>query len=218
MRPRSLIASLAGAIVLLWAAGASPAFATLGVGSNIGRIELTEKLSPGGAYELPAVAISNTGDEQAYYTFMMVPTQGATRSPDPAWFTFEPRTFALQPGKVETVRIHLALPRNVEAGRYEAILGAKPSRSAKGALVNIGAGARLTMEIDRGNVFTYVWGRGLALMARYSPWSYFAVLALLAMVAAVVVAVRGGRRAPGDGDDHEPYSETSRAAVPDEEV
>src|SRR5690349_11386440 len=89
-------------IVVLFAVLIFPAvvLASIGVGVGTGKIDIQEKIKSGSIYTLPSVVVFNTGTQQAQYkmsvTFNEVQPQ---QKPDPAWFSFEPKQFTLNPGE-----------------------------------------------------------------------------------------------------------------------
>jgi hypothetical protein len=184
VRPLFLCAAATTACAVLmlplWAS------ATVGVGVGSGKIQITQQLKPGGIYEIPAVPVINTGDEQSGYSMDIEYLQGQTQfEPPQDWFSFSPGNFALEPGKVETVQIALTVPLNAKPGDYFAYIEAHPVATSTGGVtrVNIAAAAKLYFTIAPANFFEGVYYRIIGLWSRWEPWdtSTLVVLALAAM-------------------------------------
>jgi len=87
------------------------AFARIGVGVGVGKIEINKPLKPGGIYELPSLPVLNTGDESSDYGVSIEYHQDQPQmKPPQEWFSFEPASFHLEPGQVQNVAIKLNLP------------------------------------------------------------------------------------------------------------
>jgi hypothetical protein len=137
--------------VSLWIAalsGAGPAGASMGVSIDVGRIDVSEDLAPGGDYRLPAFGVRNPGTEPTTYKLVVsyIDGQDAGR-PAEAWFTFEPAELTLQPGESRPVQARLTLPVDSEPGAYAALIGPQIVSEGGGAQVGAAAAARLTFEV-----------------------------------------------------------------------
>ncbi len=70
---------------------AFPSFAGVGVGVNLGKIEIDEPLKPGGIYNFPSLGVLNTGDEPGDYEVEVTYHQDQTQlRPAQEWFSFDP--------------------------------------------------------------------------------------------------------------------------------
>jgi hypothetical protein len=128
--------------------GVAPALASMGVSIDVGRIDVSEDLAPGGEYRLPAFGVRNPGTEPTTYRLVVsyIDGQDANR-PAEAWFTFEPAELTLQPGESRPVQARLTLPVDAEPGTYAALIGPQIESAGGGAQVGAAAAARLTFEV-----------------------------------------------------------------------
>jgi hypothetical protein len=142
---------LARALLATWFATlgvAAPAVASMGVSIDVGSINVSEDLAPGGEYRLPAFGVRNPGTEPTTYKLVVsyIDDQEAGR-PAEAWFTFEPAELTLQPGESRAVNARLTLPVDSEPGTYAALIGPQIVSQGGGAQVGAAAAARLTFEV-----------------------------------------------------------------------
>ena len=163
-------AGLLAGCALLFAA--APAFATTGVSVDLGRIDITQELVPGGAYNLPTIGVRNPGTERTSYVMVANPVLDPQRVAPPApWFTFEPKSVTLDPGETQRVSVRLVLPTDAPPGDYIALIGAQIASEGVGAKVGAAAAARTTFTIKPASAIAAlgVWlGRVLTDLL---PWS-----------------------------------------------
>lgn len=146
-RLNSRAVGLAAAFLLLLPA--STAFASTGVSVDIGRIDITQVLTPGAAYKLPTLGVRNPGTERTSYVMVANPVQDEARtSPPTIWFEFEPPTLELDPGETRAVKIRIVLPADAQPGDYIALVGAQIASQGGGATVGAAAAARTTFTIQ----------------------------------------------------------------------
>ena len=128
---------------------AAPVWASMGVSIDVGRIDVSEDLAPGGEYRLPAFGVRNPGTEPTTYKLVVsyIDGQDAGR-PAETWFTFEPAQLTLQPGESRPVQARLTLPVDSEPGTYAALIGPQIVSQGGGAQVGAAAAARLTFEVS----------------------------------------------------------------------
>ena len=173
---------------LILAACAAPlsARASVGVGTDTGKITVPKPLSAGSGYDLPAFKITNPGDQPSGYVMDLVPIRGSN-SLKRAWFTFAPAAFYLYPGQAKTINVSIALPSDASPGAYRAILVARPAvprtKDTPPVRMNLGAGPTLVLTIVPGSWFQ---AASVALVGHLLWISVGAAL----LVVAVVVAVR----------------------------
>ncbi len=137
---------LAGCALLL--AAVAPTVASTGVSVDLGRIDVTERLVPGQAYNLPTIGVRNPGTERTTYAMAANPVQDPDlAAPGGDWFTFEPGSVTLEPGETVRVRVRLVLPTDAEPGNYIALVGAQIATQGGGARVGAAAAARTTFTI-----------------------------------------------------------------------
>lgn len=176
----------AAAIALITAAVlATPlaAFADTGVAIDLGSININQKLSRGGTYQLPTMGVRNPGNERSSYVMTVNYLREQTqREPDDAWFTFSPAQFALEPGATLPVHIELNIPTGARPDDYQALLEARLSNGGSGAALGAGAAAKVTFTVKPSN-FLQAWQLKAETWASdNSPWSYVVPLALIALL------------------------------------
>ena len=169
-----------GGALLLAIAG--PAAATSGVSVDLGRIEITQQLSPGAAYTLPALGVRNPGTERTSYVMVASPVAGEDGGAmtDASWFRFEPASVTLEPGETQRVRIRLVLPTDAEPGDYTVLVGAQIATPGEGASVGAAAAARTTFTIQPSSDLAALMTQLGQAFTDLMPWS--------AIVPAVLVA------------------------------
>lgn len=139
---------LAMASMALAGALASPTLASSGVSVDLGRIDITEQLAPGSAYNLPTLGVRNPGTERTRYVMVASPVVAdGVAAPASAWFTFDPTSVTLEPGETQRVRVRLVLPADAAAGEYTVLVGAQIAPIGEGASVGAAAAARTTFTI-----------------------------------------------------------------------
>jgi hypothetical protein len=160
---------VAGCALLL---SANPALASTGVAVDLGRIEITEQLSPGGSYNLPTIGVRNPGTERTTYAMVANPVIDPSRvAPPKEWFHFEPTTVTLEPGESEPVRVRLVLPTNASPADYIVLVGAQIQSSGQGASVGAAAAARTTFTIRPANGLQAVATWFVQTFSDLLPWS-----------------------------------------------
>jgi P pilus assembly chaperone PapD len=183
------VCSLTAALLLV----PGMAFARVGVGVNVGKIDVTQPLSSGAVYELPPIGVINTGDETATYAIEVLPLQGQKElMPEGAWFTFDPPAFEIGPRKVQTVQPRLTLPLQSVPGDYSALFSAGPVKTAAapGANIAVAAASRLTFTVEQTNFFLALYYRVRDVMQMYSPWSWVALATIVLLAIGIPIARR----------------------------
>jgi hypothetical protein len=173
-----LLVSIAAAIV------ARPVTAQSGIGVALdtGRVDVTQRLSKGGTYQLPVVGVRNPGSEAATYTMgtSFLEGQSGRRVPE-GWFSFSPQRFTIAPGSTQPVRVTLDIPTRARPDTYAALLHAQVAPSGEGAQIGAAAAAPVTFAV-RPSTLPEAWLlRGRSLLADHAPWWY--VLPSLALAA-----------------------------------
>lgn len=170
-------------ILVVTLLGSSPAIGKIGVGINIGKIEVNEPLFSGGTYDIAKMTVINTGDETSDYTLDISYLEGQKQlKPEKKWFIFSPVIFSLKPGQAKQVEIKMALPIQTRAGDYFAFVEGRPIPQKKGLSVGVAAAAKLTFSVKSSSLFWSVYNWALSVLAGYSPYSYILIgLALLIM-------------------------------------
>jgi hypothetical protein len=151
---------------------AGTAFASPGVGVNLGSITVNDALKPGGSYPLPAIGVINTGDEARVYAVSVqrVDLQG-TKEPDADWFHFEPEQFVLNPGETRDVGIRLELPTGADSGDYAAHLEAHPVNAGSQS-VGIAVATKLEFSVKPASWLDAQSERLNRWLDESTPWSY----------------------------------------------
>lgn len=180
------------AIVFLGLALLFPAIslARIGVGIGTGKIEINEKLKPGGIYTLPPLTVLNTGDEASGYGLSIEYHQDQPDlSPAREWFIFTPASFELEPGQSEVVGIKLNLPVKTEPGNYFAYLEAHPekkSQTAGGASVGIASASKLYFTVAPANVWQGMYFRLSSFWKMYAPWPGIVSIIIAAVLVVLI--------------------------------
>lgn len=177
-------------VVFVCLLGPATALASVGVGVGTGRIAVKEPLRSGGIYRLPAITVFNTGTQRATYSMSVTLNQTQPQiKPDPAWISFSPRSFSLDPGKSEVVTPTAHLPLATKPGKYFAYLEAHPDRTVKQGTTTVGVAAatKLSFTVAASNVLIAIFYRLLALYQLYEPWTQIATVLLVAGIVALVL-------------------------------
>jgi hypothetical protein len=163
---------------MLW--GVAPAAADTGVSIDVARIAVSQKLSPGGEYRLPAFAIRNPGNERTTYGLGVSYVEGqAGKQPPAGWFHFTPSSVTLDGGETRPVATRLDLPAGADPGDYAALVGAEIVREQEGARVGARAAARLTFVVEPSGGLEAWLRRARRFLSEHAPWSWL-VPALIA--------------------------------------
>lgn len=164
---------------------ASAASADRGVALDLGRLEIVQKLIPGGGYTLPPVGVRNPGDEVTTYRMVISSVQGQAGTPVPeGWFEFEPREVTLEPGETEKVQARLSLPTGADPGDYEALLAAQIVTEGEGAQVGAAAAAKVTFEVEASTLIGAYWFKLKTWFSDHAPWTWVVPAALASLLLA----------------------------------
>ena len=160
-------------------------FAGVGVGVNLGKIEIDEPLKPGGIYNFPSIGVINTGDEAGDYELAVTYHQDQPEQrPDQEWFTFTPSSFHLEPGESQSVAVQLALPLKMTPGDYFAYLEAHPViKAGPGTTIGVAAATKTYFSVAPANIFQAITYRISSFVVNNAPWTYV----VLAIVAGAIV-------------------------------
>ncbi|MCH7837979.1 MAG: hypothetical protein IIC26_05660 [Chloroflexi bacterium] len=174
---------LALAVVAALLATAPGAHADVGVGVNLGKIDIDDKLSPGGRYNLPTLGVINTGDEPGDYEVVIsyFADQEEERPPED-WFEFEPQRFFLEAGESQQVNIRIVLPRGADPDDYFALIEAHPIATGEGGVsIGVAAATKLTFTVKPSNLFAAWRLQVRNFFEDGAPWSYVIPASLLAL-------------------------------------
>jgi len=168
------------------------ALAKIGVGVGLGKIQIDEKLSPGGIYKLPTLPVLNTGDEAGEYKVEVtyLSDQPELR-PDPSWFSFTPQSFTLDASGSQLVNVSLSLPVDMRPGNYFAFLEAHPVARGEGVTIGVAAATKLNFTVKPAGVLGAAFERMRSLLEKNAPASYIVlgvVGAAIALTLLIVIA------------------------------
>ena len=164
--------------------------ARIGVGVNLGKIEIDEPLKPGGIYNFPSIGVINTGDEPGEYELDVTYHQDQPQlRPAKEWFSFSPSQFHLEPGQSQSVAVKLSLPVKTKPGDYFAYLEAHPIiKAGPGTTIGVAAATKTYFTVIPANLWQAIYYKTASLMTMYAPWTYV-VLAVI-IVAILIVILR----------------------------
>lgn len=180
MRTRAILVTTLLGIAL---GSVVPVMATTGVSIDVSRINVTEELAPGDAYQLPTFGARNPGTDPTSYTIAVsyIDDQEA-HQPPVEWFTFSPESFTLEAGQSRAVSTSLEVPPDAQAGQYSALIGPQIAAEGSGAQVGAGAAARLSFTVAECQGLE-CWLRWIARWIGEHLYVLLIPLALLAFVA-----------------------------------
>lgn len=163
-------------------------FARVGVGVNLGKIEINEPLKPGGIYNFPSIGVINTGDEPGEYELDITYHQDQPQlRPAKEWFSFSPSTFHLEPGQSQSVAIKLILPVKTKPGDYFAYLEAHPIiKAGPGTTIGVAAATKTYFSVVPANLWQAIYYKISFFLVIYSPWTY---IVLAVIVAAIIITI-----------------------------
>lgn len=168
------------------------ALAKIGVGVGLGKIQIDEKLSPGGIYKLPTLPVLNTGDEAGEYKVEVtyLSDQPELR-PDASWFSLTPQSFPLDAGGSQLVDVSLSLPVDVRPGNYFAFLEAHPVAKGEGVTIGVAAATKLNFTVKPSGVLGAAIERIRSLLENNAPASYIIITVIGAVLALSLLIIVG---------------------------
>ncbi len=169
---------------------ASVSLAGIGVGVNLGKIEIDEPIRPGGIYNFPSIGVINTGTESADYELAITYHQDQPEiRPLQEWFSFNPSSFRLEPGESQNVTVKLTLPTKTKPGDYFAYLEAHPViKAGPGTTIGVAAATKTYFSVAPANVLQAITYRISSFLTVYAPWTY---VVLVVVAGAVIIALFG---------------------------
>lgn len=148
-----IVASVLGLL-----ASTGTASADRGVALDLGKVEISQTLTPGGGYTLPPVGVRNPGDEVTTYRMTVSSERDQSGVPVPvSWIDFQPNEVTLRPGETKTIGVRLSLPTGADPGNYEGLLAAQIVTTRGGAQVGAAAAAKLTFEVEAATLLGAWW-------------------------------------------------------------
>ena len=165
-----------------------PVLASVGVGVNLGKIEIDEPLKPGGIYNFPSIGVINTGNEPGEYELAITYHQDQPQiRPAQEWFSFSPSGFHLEPGQSQSVVVKLSLPVKTKPGDYFAYLEAHPIiKAGPGTTIGVAAATKTYFSVIPANIWQAIYYKTTSFFTIYAPWTYV-VLAIIA--AAIIISI-----------------------------
>ena len=175
-------------IAILLSLIAFSALASVGVGVNLGKIEIDKPLKPGGIYNFPSLGVINTGNEAGEYELEITYHQDQPQlRPAQGWFSFSPSSFHLEPGQSQSVAVKLSLPIKVKPGDYFAYLEAHPViKAGPGTTIGVAAATKTYFSVIPANIWQAIYYKTSSFFTIYAPWTYV-VLAIV--IGAVIIAI-----------------------------
>ena len=163
-------------------------FARVGVGVNLGKIELDEHLKPGGIYNFPSLGVINTGDEAGDYEVAVTYHQDQPQlRAAQEWFDFSPSQFHLKAGKSQSVEVTLNLPMKIKPGDYFCYLEAHPIvKAGPGTTIGVAAATKTYFTVAPANIWQAIYYRTASFFAMNAPWSY---VVLVVVITAVILVI-----------------------------
>lgn len=163
-------------------------FAGIGVGVNLGKIEIDTPLKPGGIYNFPSIGVINTGDEPGEYELDATYHQDQPQlRPAREWFSFSPSSFHLEPGQSQNVAVKLNLPMKMKPGDYFCYLEAHPIiKAGPGTTIGVAAATKTYFSVIPANIWQAMYYKASSFLTIYAPWTYV-VLAMV--VAAIIISI-----------------------------
>lgn len=163
-------------------------FAGVGVGVNLGKIQIDEPLKPGGIYNFPSIGVINTGDEAGDYELAVTYHQDQPQMrPAEGWFSFSPSSFHLESGQSKNVAVKLSLPMKVKPGDYFAYLEAHPIiKAGPGTTIGVAAATKTYFTIVPANLWQAIYYKITSFLTMYAPWTY---VVLAVVLAAIIIAI-----------------------------
>lgn len=177
-----------GVTLFLVLLAAPPASARLGVGVNVGHIEVNEPLLSGGIYEIATMSVINTGNEAGDYGVgVSYRDNQKEMKPPQEWFRFSSEKFELKPGRQRAVDISLVIPVNAKAGDYFALVEGHPIAGAEGLSIGIAAAAKLNFTVESSSFFWAVANRLTTWFGNNAPYSYAFVGVIFLAIAILII-------------------------------
>ncbi len=181
IEPMKMVIKNLGFLLLIIIIFPSVVFGRIGVGVGTGKIQVDEKLRPGTIYNLPSLAVINTGDEFSEYQVSISFQQNQPEiKPDQSWFVFSPEKFSLNPGEVKNVSVKINLPLKMVPGNYFSYLEAQPLKKVEKGKTSIGvaAAAKLYFTVVPSNIFQSIYYKVVSFYKVYTPWPQRGTLAV----------------------------------------
>ena len=177
--------ALAAAAAAAGTVASASAQASRGVAIDLGRVDIEQRLTPGGSYELPVLTVRNPGTEKTSYELNASPVRSDEGDPPPAaWFQFRPSRLTLDPDQTRRVRVRIELPTGAEPGTYVALVGPQILSAGDGAQIGAAASARVSFEVEPASLLQAWWLKAKTFLSDRAPWWYVGLAVVLLIVLA----------------------------------
>jgi hypothetical protein len=184
-----LTAVLLALAVVWWAAPVAQA--SVGVGVQAAPVRLAGAAQAGQSYQLPALAVINTGSQPEVITVRVERIlPGPGRAVPPGWVHVTGQGVQVAPHAEASIPLGLSVPGGAKPGAYLTELVAYGSAVVRAGAANLGAAAATKLEFrvsaDPKGLFWFVPG--------WAGWTLLWLFLLALLVLAVTIAWRSGLR------------------------
>lgn len=193
MRPRRLWPALPTVLLALAALwwGAPAAQASVGVGVQAAPVRLAGAAQAGQSYQLPALAVINTGSQPEAITVRVERIlPGPGRAVPPGWVHVTGQGTQVAPHAEASIPLGLSVPGGAKPGAYLTELVAYGSAAIRAGSANLGAAAATKLEFRvtaaPAGLFWFVPG--------WAGWTALWLFLLAVLAAVAVIAWRSGLR------------------------
>ena len=185
----ALPAVLLALAVIWWAAPAAQA--SVGVGVQAAPVRLAGAAQAGQSYQLPALAVINTGSEPEAITVRVERIlPGPGQAVPPAWVQITGQGTRVAPHAEASIPLSLSVPGGAKPGAYLTELVAYGSAAIRAGSANLGAAAATKLEFRvtaaPAGLFWFVPG--------WAGWATLWLFLLALFTVAAIIAWRSGLR------------------------
>ena len=163
---------------------APEAHADPGVEMTSGNIIVEDGLTPGRAYHLPSITITNTGDLPGDYVMVLSYRLDRKQRTIPAeWISFEPQRFLLNPQQSQDVAVILSIPEGgFRPGDYFAYIESHQVSRVTGDIVGTAIATRLGFTLPASGWYSASTEQARTFAENNSDWGYIIMALLLGPV------------------------------------
>jgi hypothetical protein len=184
-----LTVALLALATVWWAAPAAQA--SVGVGVQAAPVRLAGAAQAGHTYQLPALAVINTGSQPETITVRVERIlPGPGRTVPPAWVQVASHGVQVAPHAEARIPIGLSVPGGAKPGAYLTELVAYGSAAVRAGAANLGAAAATKLEFrvtaDPKGLFWFIPG--------WAGWVLLGLFLIALLVVAAAIAWRSGLR------------------------
>lgn len=184
-----LTAVLLALAAVMWSA--PPAQASVGVGVQAAPVRLAGTARAGQSYQLPALAVINTGSQPEAITIRVQRIlAGPGRAVPPTWVHVTEQGVRVAPHAEASIPLGLSVPGGAKPGAYLTELVAYGSASIRAGAAHLGAAAATKLEFrvtaDPRGLFWFIPG--------WAGWTLLWLFLLALLTAAVAIGWKRGLR------------------------